>query len=119
MGQFDTGVDHWRERLRAHEEELQTYLAGERAYVFQGGERVDITERLVKELRSAIAMYHRVIGTYERLYLQQGPQAQKRPKDVTGGAIRVAKIATGNAEEAPASRPDRANGGKRGARARI
>jgi hypothetical protein len=80
MGQFDTGVDHWRERLRAHEEELQTYLAGGRAYVFERGERVDITERLVKELRSAIAMYHRVIGTYERLYLHQGPQVPEAPR---------------------------------------
>ena len=117
MGQFDTGIDHWRERLRAHEAELQTYLAGERAYVFQRGERVDVTEQLVKELRSAIAMYHRVIGTYERLYLHQGPQAQRRPGDAIGAAVRVSKIATGKAD--PALRPGRAKGAKRGGRARI
>ncbi len=52
-----------------------------------------------------------------------GPKGQKRPADVIGNAIRVAKIATGEAEEdmPPDDRKDAAavSMGKRGGAARA
>lgn len=50
--------------------------------------------------------------------MPKGPKGQKRPADVIGNAIRVAKIATGETEESlPATR--RAEGGKVGGKARA
>jgi len=49
--------------------------------------------------------------------MPKGPKGQKRPADAIGAAIKVAKIATGEAEEdqPPAQR----KGGLRGGRARA
>jgi hypothetical protein len=53
--------------------------------------------------------------------MPKGPQGQKRPADVIGNAIRVARIATGEEEEARASpNEERASkGGKKGGTARA
>lgn len=47
--------------------------------------------------------------------MPKGPKGQKRPADVIGAAIMVAKIATGEVEEDCGKVPTRAKGGKRGA----
>jgi hypothetical protein len=51
--------------------------------------------------------------------MPRGPQGQKRPADVIGAAIRVAKIATGEIEDEQSSMPTRAKGGKAGGKARA
>jgi hypothetical protein len=50
--------------------------------------------------------------------MPKGPQGQKRPADVIGAAITVAKIATGEIEEVPAPKSGRARSGRAGAKAR-
>jgi len=53
--------------------------------------------------------------------MPKGPHGQKRPGDVIGAAIMVAKIATGEIED-NATSPDKAHksaGGKRGGAARA
>jgi hypothetical protein len=51
--------------------------------------------------------------------MPKGPQGQKRPADVIGAAVMVAKIATGEIEDTPSPAPKRAKGGKVGGRARA
>jgi hypothetical protein len=51
--------------------------------------------------------------------MPKGPQGQKRPADVIGAAIRVAKIATGEIKDEESVAPKRAIGGKRGGKARA
>ena len=52
-----------------------------------------------------------------------GPRGEKRPTDVVGCAVHVAKIATGEIEEelsdAPKRHPKRARGGRAGGKARA
>ncbi|HEY9056968.1 MAG TPA: RNA-binding protein [Aurantimonas sp.] len=48
-----------------------------------------------------------------------GPQGQRRPADVIGGAIRVAKIATGEIEEKLTPKSGRTRSGHAGAKARV
>lgn len=50
--------------------------------------------------------------------MPKGPQGQKRPGDVIGAAIIVAKIATGEVEESADPTQSRSNAGKKGAAAR-
>jgi hypothetical protein len=51
--------------------------------------------------------------------MPKGPQGQKRPADVIGAAIMVAKIATGEIQEELSPAPKRAIGGKAGGKARA
>ena len=56
--------------------------------------------------------------------MPKGPNGQKRPGDVIGAAIMVARIATGEVEEgvqpvSPATKEARAEAGRKGARART
>ena len=51
--------------------------------------------------------------------MPKGPQGQKRPADVVGCAVHVAKIATGEIEEAPRPLPAKVRAGLDGARART
>lgn len=51
--------------------------------------------------------------------MPKGPQGQKRPADVVGCAITVAKIATGEIEEDIRKLSNRAKSGKAGGRARA
>lgn len=51
--------------------------------------------------------------------MPKGPRGEKRPADVIGAAIMVAKIATGEIEDRPSKAPARAKGGKKGAAARA
>ena len=54
--------------------------------------------------------------------MPKGPQGQKRPTDVVGCAVHVAKIATGEFEETleePKLQPNRARGGRAGGKARA
>ncbi len=56
------------------------------------------------------------------LAVPRGPQGQKRPADVIGNAVQVAKIATGEIEEAvivPSRQPNKAKGGRAGGKARA
>ena len=46
--------------------------------------------------------------------MPKGPQGQKRPADVIGAAIRVARIATGEEDETPETDPKNSAAGKRG-----
>ena len=49
-----------------------------------------------------------------------GPRGEKRPADTVGCAVHVAKIATGEIEDAKADRkPNRAKGGRAGGKARA
>jgi hypothetical protein len=51
--------------------------------------------------------------------MPRGPKGEKRPADVIGAAIMVAKIATGEVEEDRGKAPARANGGRKGGPARA
>ena len=51
--------------------------------------------------------------------MPRGPQGQRRPADVLGCAVTVAKIATGEAEDAPMRAPGRIRSGYAGAKARM
>lgn len=52
--------------------------------------------------------------------MPKGPQGQKRPGDVIGAAIMVAKIATGEiADDADESKAHHREGGKKGGAARA
>lgn len=48
-----------------------------------------------------------------------GPRGQRRPADVIGAAIMVAKIATGEATDTTKSKSGRTRSGKAGAKARA
>jgi len=51
--------------------------------------------------------------------MPKGPQGQKRPADVIGAAIRVARIATGEEEETPPPPSTRSKAGKLGGKNRA
>jgi len=51
--------------------------------------------------------------------MPRGPKGEKRPADVIGAAVMVAKIATGEIEEPRGKAPKRAKGGLRGGKARA
>ena len=51
--------------------------------------------------------------------MPRGPNGEKRPADVIGGAITVAKIATGEIEETPVKKSGRVRSGHAGAKARA
>ena len=44
--------------------------------------------------------------------MPRGPKGEKRPADVIGNAVKVMRIATGEAEEVLGSAPQRAKGGR-------
>jgi hypothetical protein len=50
--------------------------------------------------------------------MAKGPRGEKRPSDVNARAVMVARIATGEIEETLGKAPNRAKGGKKGAKAR-
>ena len=51
--------------------------------------------------------------------MPRGPKGEKRPGDVIGAAIMVGQIATGEIEEPAGKAPNRAKGGRRGAKVRA
>jgi hypothetical protein len=51
--------------------------------------------------------------------MPRGPRGEKRPADVIGAAVMVAKIATGEIEEPRGKAPKRARGGLKGGKARA
>ncbi len=51
--------------------------------------------------------------------MARGPKGEKRPADVIGAAIMVGRIATGEIEEPTGKAPNRAKGGRKGAKARA
>lgn len=51
--------------------------------------------------------------------MPKGPQGQKRPADVIGNAVHIARIATGEIEETGYKQPAKARSGKAGAKARA
>ena len=51
--------------------------------------------------------------------MPKGPKGEKRPADVIGAAITVARIATGEIEDKTSPMPNRARGGKKGGPARA
>lgn len=51
--------------------------------------------------------------------MPKGPQGQKRPADVIGNAVRIAKIATGEIEETELKQPAKRKSGLAGAKARA
>lgn len=51
--------------------------------------------------------------------MPKGPQGQRRPADVIGNAVLVAKIATGEVEETTLKQPAKRKSGKAGAKARA
>ena len=51
--------------------------------------------------------------------MPKGPQGQKRPADVIGNAVHVAKIATGEIEETALRQPAKRRSGLAGAKARA
>lgn len=51
--------------------------------------------------------------------MPRGPKGEKRPADVIGAAIMVAKIATGELQDSRGQSPRRAKGGKAGGAARA
>ena len=50
--------------------------------------------------------------------MPKGPQGQRRPADVIGNAVHVAKIATGEVEDATLNQPAKRKSGLAGAKAR-
>lgn len=51
--------------------------------------------------------------------MSKGPQGQKRPADVIGAAIKIARIATGEIEENPDDKEYARKGGLIGGKARA
>lgn len=51
--------------------------------------------------------------------MPQGPQGQKRPADVIGNAVHIARIATGEIEDATLKQPAKRASGLAGAKARL
>lgn len=51
--------------------------------------------------------------------MPKGPQGQKRPADVIGNAVMIAKIATGEIEDTKLTTPGRRKSGKAGGAARA
>jgi hypothetical protein len=51
--------------------------------------------------------------------MPRGPKGEKRPGDVIGAAIMVGRIATGEIEEPAGKAPNRAKGGRTGAKVRA
>ena len=51
--------------------------------------------------------------------MPKGPRGEKRPADVIGAAVMVARIATGEIEDAKGKTPNRAKGGKIGRQKRA
>jgi hypothetical protein len=51
--------------------------------------------------------------------MPRGPKGERRPADVIGAAIMVAKIATGEVEEGPVRDPAAASLGRKGGAARA
>jgi hypothetical protein len=51
--------------------------------------------------------------------MPRGPKGEKRPADVIGNAIHVMRIATGEIEEDTGKAPNRAKGGRKGAKVRA
>lgn len=51
--------------------------------------------------------------------MPKGPQGQKRPADVIGNAVHIAKIATGEIEDTSYAQPAKVRSGKAGAKARA
>lgn len=50
--------------------------------------------------------------------MPKGPQGQKRPADVIGNAVHIAKIATGEEQETTLKQPAKRKSGLAGAKAR-
>ncbi len=50
--------------------------------------------------------------------MPKGPQGQRRPADVIGNAVHVARIATGEVEDSGYKQPNKAKSGRAGAKAR-
>lgn len=50
--------------------------------------------------------------------MPRGPQGQKRPADVIGNAVHIARIATGEEQETTLKQPAKRNSGLAGAKAR-
>lgn len=51
--------------------------------------------------------------------MPRGPQGQKRPADVIGNAVLIAKIATGETEDTKLKQPAKTKSGQAGAKARA
>lgn len=51
--------------------------------------------------------------------MPKGPQGQKRPADVIGNAVHVARIATGEEQETSLKQPAKRRSGLAGAKARL
>jgi hypothetical protein len=51
--------------------------------------------------------------------MPRGPKGEKRPADVIGNAVHVMRIATGEVQEDSGMVPNRAKGGRKGAKARA
>jgi hypothetical protein len=51
--------------------------------------------------------------------MPKGPKGERRPADVIGNAIHIAKIATGEIEDKPSPAPNRAKGGRLGGKRRA
>jgi hypothetical protein len=51
--------------------------------------------------------------------MPKGPQGQKRPADVVGCAVHVARIATGEIAESGYAQPNKAKSGRAGGKARA
>ena len=51
--------------------------------------------------------------------MPKGPQGQKRPADVIGNAVHIARIATGDEQETALKQPAKRKSGLAGAKARV
>jgi len=51
--------------------------------------------------------------------MPKGPQGQRRPADAIGNAVHIARIATGEEQEATLKQPAKRNSGLAGAKARA
>ena len=51
--------------------------------------------------------------------MPRGPKGEKRPADVIGNAVHVMRVATEEVEEDRGTAPNRAKGGRKGAKARA
>ena len=75
--------------------------------------------RFVKRANGAYVGYYMGLKPEDRRNMPRGPNGEKRPADVVGCAVKVAKIATGELDEIPVKKSGRVRSGHAGAKARA
>ncbi|MEO0625222.1 MAG: hypothetical protein AAF183_24035 [Pseudomonadota bacterium] len=86
-------------------------------------ETLRIYAHIFPQIRESVIGNVKIFGAEpkanRREMMPKGPQGQRRPADVIGNAVIVAKIATGEIEDTKYKQPAKVKAGKAGAAARV